>query len=132
MLLVLAALFSVIGCSDTVESRYSTRREAEEDSLFERGWLPAIIPKSSRDIVTKNDLDINVSNGEFFFSPADAADFSRHLHGVAEPNKEYSAFTYSDKNSTWFFEVDFTKGHCKYSSTYEHLTKSEQGGAPNP
>jgi hypothetical protein len=119
MMLVLGVLSLVTGCSDTVESRYATRSDAEADALFERGWLPAIIPSSSREIVMKNDLDLNLSNGQFFFSPADADDFRRHLSGVAEPGTGYSAFTYSENRATWFFEVDFTNGHCRYSSTWD-------------
>lgn len=131
-LLSLIALLAVVGCSDTVESRYSNRTEAEADSLFERGWLPNIIPQSSRAIVTKNDLDINTSSGEFFFSPDDSVDFVRNLIGTRDPDQEYSSFTYSDNGATWFFEVNFAKGHCKYSMTYKRPTTSEQGGAANP
>jgi hypothetical protein len=131
-LLSLIALLALAGCSDTVESRYSNRTEAEADLLFQRGWLPDIIPKSSRDIVTKNDLDINTSSGEFFFSPDDSAEFVRHLNGIREPRREYSSFSYSNKESTWFFEVNFNKGHCKYSSTHKRATTSEQGADGNP
>jgi hypothetical protein len=37
--------------------------------LFERGWLPDIVPDSSREITINNDLDLNLSKGEFFFDP---------------------------------------------------------------
>lgn len=121
-LLLLGGLLSVVGCSDSVEDRYSTRAEAEADSLFQRGWLPAIIPASSRDIVTKNDLDINTSKGGFFFSPSDSEEFIRHLSGTKNPQEKYSSFTYSDTESTWFFEIDFNKGHCKYTMTYKRPT----------
>jgi hypothetical protein len=32
-------------CGDVVTSRYETRAAAEADRLFERGWLPAILPQ---------------------------------------------------------------------------------------
>lgn len=124
-LLSLAALLAVVGCSDTVENRYPTRAEAEADSLFERGWLPPIIPESSRGIVTKNDLDINTSSGEFFFSPDDSADFVRHLDGTRDDDREYSSFTYSTDGATWLFDVSFAKGHCKYDMTYKRPTNSD-------
>lgn len=131
-LLSLIALLVVVGCSDTVESRYVNRAEAEADSLFERGWLPNIIPQSSHDIVTKNNLDVNTSSGEISFLPTDSADFARHLVGTRDFDKEFSSLTYSNNGTTWFFEVNFSKGHCKYSMIHVRTTTSEQNGAVNP
>ncbi len=114
-----ALLFALAGCSDIVESRYSTRAEAEADSLFERGWLPSIVPDSARDIVTRNNLDLNVSNGTFFFSPEDFDDFTRHLDSAGKGGPETSSFTYSEGGRRWCFEIDPGSGHCKYSMSWK-------------
>ena len=79
------AAFLVCGCGDTVTSRYETRADAEADKLFQRGWLPSIIPKSSYDITTKNDLDINVSEGQFSFAPNHAEEFIQFVWEIVYP-----------------------------------------------
>lgn len=66
---------------------------------------------SSRVITTKNDLDINVSEGEFFFDPGDADEFIRHLSGIDGSG----SYTYEESNSTWIFHIDSKAGHCRYS-----------------
>jgi hypothetical protein len=127
VLLTSVAFFAMVGCSDTVEDRYATKAAARADSLFERGWLP-----DSRDIVTKNDLELNISTGSFHFSKDDSADFIRHLRGSRTVDGRYSSFSYSNKEATWFFEVDFDQGHCQYSMTYKRPDTSKQVGLPKP
>src|SRR5262245_46162020 len=61
--------------NDVVESRYASLADARTGHLFERGWLPDILPASAHDIRTINNLDLNLSEGEFSFKPAEAADF---------------------------------------------------------
>ena len=113
--LLILLILVIAGCSDTVTRHYPTRAEAEADSLFERGWLPDIIPASSRDITTNNDLDLNLSKGEFFFAPGDSTEFVTQLQGTRDPNRAGSTYSYSDGRSTWVFEVDVNAGHCQYS-----------------
>ena len=91
-LLILFTL-AIAACSETVTKHYPTRAGAEADSLFERGWLPDIIPASSRDITTNNDLDLNLSKGEFFFSPGDLAEFVTQLQGTRDPNRDGSTYS---------------------------------------
>jgi hypothetical protein len=117
-------------CSDTVTKHYSTRTEAEADRLFDRGWLPRIIPTSSKQIRTSNDLDINTSRGEFHYDvnesgvfmanlreySARKAPFRRWTDSIREQKKEgYTAFEYSDKQSVWVFFVNPKKGHVRYA-----------------
>jgi uncharacterized membrane-anchored protein len=99
------------GCSDTVTSRYETRAEAEAERLFDRGWLPSIIPRSSNKITTRNDLDLNISEGEFYFDPSDTTEFIRHLSAIDGS----SSYTYEEGNSTWIFDIDSKAGHSRYS-----------------
>lgn len=121
ILLLLAVTFLSGGCSDldTVTSHYPSRTDAEADKLFERGWLPAIIPASSRDITVSNDLDLNLSEGEFFFSPAEVSEFVRHLQGGTASEQGYRLYTYAESDSTWSFLVDAGAGHCKYRMSFQ-------------
>jgi len=98
-------------CHDHVTSRYETRRDAEVDGLFDRGWLPSIIPGSSSKITTRNDLDLNVSEGGFSFDPGDAGEFIRHLSA----SEGSSSYTYEEGHAVWIFHVDVDAGHCRYS-----------------
>ncbi|WP_136080544.1 hypothetical protein [Pontiella desulfatans] len=125
-LAVLLIAMLLFGCGDTVTSRYATRAEAEQDRLFARGWLPGIIPASSRKIVTKNDLDVNTSRGSFSFNPEEAADFIARLVELdADPipsdpeqlriwEKGYNPYELIQSDSRWLFYIHATKGHCEY------------------
>src|SRR5688572_23700134 len=77
-LIIIACALALLGC-DVVTDRYATLQDARSDSLFQRGWLPDILPPSSHDIRTSNDLDLNVSSGEFHFSPQEFPDFTASL-----------------------------------------------------
>jgi hypothetical protein len=139
-LVIVSLLFC--GCGDTVTSRYETRADAEAGRLFQRGWLPSIIPQSSCDITTKNDLDINVSEGEFTFSPDHAKDFTDHLRrmdasevsgtdSVRFMERGYWPHAYRDEDSWWTFFVNSKKGHCKYRMGLSQTTNSEQVSGGN-
>jgi len=54
---------------ESVSSSYATRAEAEADAVFESGWLPCIVPASVKAIEMSNDLNLNISNGDFRFDP---------------------------------------------------------------
>jgi hypothetical protein len=62
---------ALAGCNDTVTTRFADFQQAQSAGAFERGWLPPILPPSTTDIVEKNDLDLNLGEGSFSFSPAD-------------------------------------------------------------
>ena len=64
---------------DIVTSEYATYEDAVADNLFNRGWLPHFIPASATDIVTSNNLDLDISMGEFRYDPADADAFLANL-----------------------------------------------------
>ena len=77
--------------SDVVTSRYATLTEARADHLFERGWLPDILPSSATDIRTSNNLDLNVSEGEFSFAQADGAQWFGHLRPYQPLDEPFAA-----------------------------------------
>ena len=122
---------SLAGCmSDVVTSSYSTLEEARADRLFVRGWLPDILPPSSRDIRTSSDLDSNTSEGEFYFSIEHADTLYRHLHPGfpttdgpeqwqqlrAERAQEgLDPWWYKERDHTWVFFCNTDAGMCKYT-----------------
>jgi hypothetical protein len=108
-IIVAAALLSLSGC-DVTRTRYGTLDDARRDRLFERGWVPDILPASARDIHVSSDLDANRSQGDFSFDPADFATFTSYLHVRDEKTFEYSA-----GGHTWVFSCDSSRGHCRYS-----------------
>ena len=109
-LLVVAVLaLFLFGC-DVVTSRYATLDDARRDRLFERGWLPDILPPSTRDIRVLNDVDVNTSQGEFSFDPVDYAAFAARLQIAADGTFQYSSGQY-----TWKFSCDSRRGFCRYS-----------------
>ena len=103
------------GC-DNVTSKYATIQDARNDKLFERGWLPDILPASSRNIRTSNDLDLNTSEGEFFFSPTDAQAFTSQLRlvGNASVNTSQKSYECVGSDSTWTFICKMTERFCSY------------------
>ena len=118
MHMIVFPLLLLASCSDTVTNHYSTRKEAEAERLFDRGWLPIIIPISSKQIRTSNDLDINTSRGEFYYDVNESSTFManlRHYSGrkapfrhwteyITEQKKEgYTVFEYSDNNRFGYF-----------------------------
>lgn len=113
-------------CNEIVEDRYDTRNDAETDRLFERGWLPKVIPQSSYDLLIQNDLDLNTSEGEFRFDPQDIDEFFRALREcrksdidpdtlLSEAKLGYRPFCYSSEDSRWIFWINRERGHCRYS-----------------
>ena len=113
--LFVISLLSVIhsGCGDTVTSNYATYADAEKDNLFDRGWLPDILPVSTANIRTKNSLDDNASRGSFEIPKPDIDVFKSKLRRL--DNGQY-AFSYGEimKDPTWVFSVDENEKQVSY------------------
>jgi hypothetical protein len=121
-----------IGCgylSDTVTSSYSTVADARSDGLFDRGWLPDVLPASSHDIRTSNNLDLSTSFGEFAFAAADGPQFYSLLTAGAPSasrlagwssivdgysNRGYSAWSFKAGKYTWAFFCNKESTACDY------------------
>lgn len=105
------ALVVLAGCDDSVRLEYATKAEAESESLFARGWLPEIIPPSSRQITMKNDLDLNVSEGEFKFDATDHEAFISKLERMQSLDVEgFSAYSFED----WTFFISDGRDQCRF------------------
>ena len=128
-LLALAICLVVTGCCDCVTSRYANLQEARDDDLFNRGWLPEILPESAMAIRTSIDLDLNTSEGEFTIAIEDFDVFIKQLSTVRKPygrhanhiekmqKKGYEPFNYTEE-LTWFFFCARESGHCTYMLPY--------------
>jgi hypothetical protein len=78
--------------------------------LFERGWLPDILPPSARQIRVSSNVDVNTADGEFSLDPKQFAVFTARLRSRKDGSFEFSV----DRN-TWVFTCDITHTHCRYS-----------------
>jgi hypothetical protein len=117
--------------TDVVENRYSSLADARADRLFERGWLPDILPTSTHDIRTSNDLDLNLSDGEFSFKPVEAAAFVSRVKSyhaaprqpesieplVAEMRRKgFEPYVFVDEDTSWIFFCKAEAGYCEYTT----------------
>ncbi|MCF7493520.1 hypothetical protein L3V35_00460 [Vibrio sp. L5-1] len=102
---LLPALFSALalmsGCSDVVSDEYSTYAQAKVERLFDRGWLPDILPKSTLNIEVNNDLDANTSKGRFIINEPALSEFIAKL----ESNESTNEFHFVDGENVWVFIV---------------------------
>lgn len=122
------------GCAlpdETVTSHYETLDAARKDHLFDRGWLPDLLPSSSINIRTSNDLDINISEGSFHFAAADYAGFT-HKQDATIPRsspyarwdrtvesyrrKKYQTWHVSADGGHWVFFCNERRDYCEYRS----------------
>ncbi|MGF1825223.1 hypothetical protein L4D17_04265 [Vibrio splendidus] len=96
-----SALVSMSGCSDVVSDEYSTYAQAKQERLFDRGWLPDILPKSTVKIEVNNDLDVNTSEGCFVISEPALSEFIGKLKLTESTNQ----FQFVDGENVWVFKV---------------------------
>lgn len=120
-------LVTVAGCSDQFTDRYSTLQEARRDQVFERGWLPDVLPPSSHALKVSGDVDINTALGEFSFSRAEFEEFVARLQpvptelasNIAERTRElenagYVARGYVNEQYAWIFLCSKERERCEY------------------
>ncbi|MCG9544065.1 hypothetical protein L1D37_09820 [Vibrio sp. Isolate33] len=109
-ILLASALMVLVGCSDQVTSEYATYAEAKSDNLFDRGWLPDILPESTTSIEVTNDLDNNSSNGQFIIESAVIDGFLT----MVEPTQSEDQFRYVEGSNEWTFTLT-DEGHVTYT-----------------
>jgi hypothetical protein len=131
LVVTLCVFFAVLifGAFDTVESSYQTKEDAKADRLFERGWLPCIIPESSSDIKVSSNLDIDTSVGSFHFNPKELDEFIRSIKSTTAQDtrlmgeyprmkllsdRGYVCLYYRDNGTVWRFFIHRDNGHCEY------------------
>ena len=130
---IIVLLFFVIGYVFGLdydhEFYYQTRQDAVEDSLFDKGWLPDIIPPSSHGIITINNYDLNTSSGEFYFTQGDTAFIDRliklnpvkksYYNSNKYKERNYLPYSFTNNGYSWSFFINKDKGHCEYILHYK-------------
>lgn len=98
---ILLLTLSLLGCSDVVTSQYETYQIADDDGVFDRGWLPRVVPKDATQITVHNDLDLNSSSGRFSLSQHAIRDFEKHL----KPVENIAKYQYEENGNMWLFSI---------------------------
>ncbi|MDN3630924.1 hypothetical protein [Vibrio lentus] len=99
---LLSALVLLAGCSDAVTNQYATYAEAQQDNLFERGWLPDILPESTIDIEVVNNLDNNTSHGGFLIEESGLQVFLQQV----KPTDSDNQYRFVEGDHVWTFTVN--------------------------
>ncbi|EKO5174343.1 hypothetical protein [Vibrio vulnificus] len=95
-------LLVLTGCSDIVQSHYDNYQQAKADQLFERGWLPDVLPVSTTQIEVANDLDNNTSQGSFLIAEKEMGQFLSQL----QPSETANQYRFESDNSVWIFTLN--------------------------
>jgi hypothetical protein len=110
-------------------SRALTLQQARQLHLFDRGWLPRILPASTHQLQLLNNPQLNCAQGEFYFSPDDWADFSAKLrpekileapfinwaNGLRKMQGDgHSLWHYPQPDRHWVFFCKAEQGYCEY------------------
>jgi hypothetical protein len=127
--LIVSLVVASACAGDVISDHYATLQDAKTDQLFERGWLPDILPASSRDIHVAFNIDTNVSSGEFHFDPAEFKFLLGKLHLHTKASTPLAAlegevtefvgetdpvYAFEDDQATWVFLCEADRGVCEY------------------
>ena len=132
----LGALFAALALAlwlvpgDVVERSYPTLESARRDRLFERGWLPDVLPPSSSRIAVSNNLDLNTSRGSFELHPGEWALLEARLargaprapfvdweSTVAKHRvRGFHPWHHATSDTRWVFFCKPDVGRCEYIS----------------
>src|SRR5262245_2175210 len=94
LLLTLGMSLATASCSDTQVNRYADVVAARRDRLFERGWVPDVLPDAAGPLVESHDLDTNArcacsklspESVDAVISSLEAAGFARDSSRVVLP-----------------------------------------------
>ncbi|EHH2450469.1 hypothetical protein MPV89_004664 [Vibrio vulnificus] len=113
----LLLLLVLTGCSDIVQSHYDNYQQAQADQLFERGWLPDVLPVSTTQIEVANDLDNNTSQGSFLIAEKEMGQFLSQLQPLETANQ----YRFESDNSVWIFTLN-EEGKVSYQLS-EYLSE---------
>ncbi|EJU9787325.1 TPA: hypothetical protein RQL08_004661 [Vibrio vulnificus] len=111
----LLLLLVLAGCSDIVQIHYDNYQQAQADQLFERGWLPDVLPVSTTQIEVANDLDSNTSQGSFVIAEKEMAQFLSQLQPLETANQ----YRFESDNSVWIFTLE-EAGKVRYQLNEYH------------
>lgn len=127
------ALFSLTalalsGCVDKSDD-YETIDDARKSHVFEKGWLPDLLPASTYDLKVITTVEVSAGRGKFSFDPQDYRAFSAKLSthdGIMSKvdgdnksikrllNEGYEARAYSSGATNWLFLCEQRKAVCEF------------------
>jgi len=88
-ILIALALFVILifllinhSFEDMQISKYESLEEVKKNTAIKGGWIPAILPDSSYDIVESHDLDTNTIFGSFKYKEKDEETFMQNLTDI--------------------------------------------------
>jgi hypothetical protein len=96
---------SLTGCGDTLVTRYATIQDAKKDRLFERGWVPQVLPDTAGPLTEAHNIDTNARCALAAFQPStfdevlaalSSEGFQRYDGGVPSPPLWACPFGMSD------------------------------------
>lgn len=90
-----------MSCDTKNIKNYPTYEDLEKDKVFEKGWLPPIIPESAFAFNVESDLDTNSSNGYFSLLEVDKKKFFDNT--ISPVGGEKMKREYIDLDSKWIF-----------------------------
>lgn len=102
---MIAVLFFASG--EKTNTTYKTIHDAKSDSLFQRGWLPDILPPNAYNITSITYLDSNKSEGSFYIHPYEMNLFKSKLNFSRDNVYTFKSFT---------FTIDDTKSFITYTN----------------
>lgn len=82
---ILLLIISIISActDDTVITEFTDMQQAQAEHAFEKGWLPPILPPTTKNILQSNNLDLSIGTGSFNFSPLDFKSFENQGARIA-------------------------------------------------
>ena len=127
---ILIVVMLLSACSDSVTETYVDIKIAREAGLFDRGWLPDILPETTTNLTVSNDLDLNCSEGEFHFDPKDTQSFFSKTKSILgegcisninnsslENMPNCNVFQLVENGYSWKFYCVEGNGYCRYVMT---------------
>lgn len=127
------ALFAVLalilsGCLDRSDE-YETVDDARKSHVFDKGWLPDLLPASAYDLKVVTNVEISAGRGKFRFDPKDYPEFLAKLaryegsmSKIDDDNESikkllgegYEARAYSMGATSWIFLCEQKKAVCEF------------------
>ena len=89
--LAAALVLSLAACSEQVKESYPTWDDARRAGGVERGWIPAFVPSSAREIRDSHDLDSNRQTLRFTVPPSEVPAMVEGLGSVSMENESAAA-----------------------------------------
>lgn len=116
------------GCLDRSDD-YDNIDDARAGHVFEKGWLPDMLPASTHNLRVSTTVEDSAGRGKFGFDPKDYAAFIANLSAYDGAmskvekdqrsikrllDKGYEAYTYASGATHWVFLCDQKEGRCDF------------------